>query len=145
MNINCYLFYSHFLLAYPLEDFRAKRVCEIALVQGIRFQSFSWLDFFIFFYLAVTFLINFMSCPHRFVKMQTRSENTRQYYIPKSLISYLLSNSLFFPAKSFCSFLIGLEEQNGWRSAACAANLLNRVFYSTNNQLHNIAIYMWYI
>ena len=29
-----------FLLAYPLEDFRAKRVCDTALVQGIRSQSF---------------------------------------------------------------------------------------------------------
>ena len=30
----------------------------------------------------------------------------------------------FFSVKSFYSFLIGREEQNGWRSATCAANLL---------------------
>ena len=30
----------------------------------------------------------------------------------------------FFSVKSFYSFLIGREAQNGWRSATCAANLL---------------------
>ena len=50
MNINYYLSYSHFLIAYPLEDFRARRVSGTALVQEIRFQ-FLFLKGFLGFFL----------------------------------------------------------------------------------------------
>ena len=42
--------------------------------------------------------------------LQTRNENTKQYYTPNTLITYLLSNFFFSPAKSFCSFLIRREK-----------------------------------
>ena len=35
-----HLSYSHLVIAYPLEDFGARRVCGTALVQGKRFQFF---------------------------------------------------------------------------------------------------------
>ena len=41
-----------FLIAYPLEDFRAQRVIGTALVQGMRIQFFFWKDFLDFLYLA---------------------------------------------------------------------------------------------
>ena len=57
------LLYFHFAIAYPLEDFRARRVCGTALVQGIRFKCFFPLKTFLdFLYLAVTHPSIFKSC-----------------------------------------------------------------------------------
>ena len=85
--------------------------------------------------------------------IQTRSENSKQYYIPKSLISYLLYDCLFFLfsfflffARCFRSFLIRQEKQSGKRSAACAVDRLNR--FSLQNKITNCTISqytMWYI
>ena len=32
--------HRNFVIAYPLEDLTAKRVCDTALIQGMRFQFF---------------------------------------------------------------------------------------------------------
>ena len=54
MNIDCYLSYSHFVIAYHLEDFGARRVSATALVQEIRIQFFFFLrGFFRFSLLGV--------------------------------------------------------------------------------------------
>ena len=64
MNINYYLSYSNFLIAYPLEDFRARRVSGTALVQEIRFQFLFLKGFLGFFYMAVTYLSIFTNVPY---------------------------------------------------------------------------------
>ena len=70
MNIDCYLSYSHFMIAYPLKDFRTQRVSGTALIQEIRIQFFFFLRGFFLFSLPGVFV-----SPYRLVKIQTASEN----------------------------------------------------------------------
>ena len=54
----------------------------------------------------------------------------------------LITNCFFFPAWSFCAFLIGREKQSGKRSVAPAADWLNRFFlqYKITNCPNNRTI-----
>ena len=79
MNINYYLSYSHFLIAYPFEDFRARRVSGTALVQEIRFQFLFLKGFLGFFYMAVTYLSIFTSCAVFFLSPQARQNKNKEY------------------------------------------------------------------
>ena len=80
--------------------------------------------------------------PVRWVKIQTTSKNTHQlqYFTPKT------SNKFCYPT-FFCEVFLFISHKAGkTKRIEKRSRPLNRFFLTEkNNQLYNIAVYMWYI
>ena len=69
------------------------------------------------------------------------SKSTKQYYTPKCLINYLLSNFFFCQVSLLIFHKVGKVKRLEKRSA-CGRTVKQVIFLVQNNQLYNIAGYL---
>lgn len=82
------------MIAFFLNDFRARRVCGAALLQEKRFQFFSIKDSLDFLYLTVTYLSIFMNSAVFWFTLRAR-HNTKNRWKYKAMLHNKQSDKLF--------------------------------------------------